>query len=396
MRMHAMRLMFYIRDEVETLAVTLKTLFKNAQIKYDMQMIAGGEAVNRAVNWVHMLEDPQTAMFLHGGELIFTTGIGHNDTKWLRGFAESLFCRGACGIVINIGPYIKEIPGDVAAFCAENNFPLFTIPWSTRIVDITHYFCSYIIKSEEKAISAASAFKTAIFCPGEDNLYKPPLELGGFDLSGDFIIAAVSPRGCAAGFDTFENKAARLLSLRLTPITPRFTMFTQDEAVIIVLQGVETERLREMLSTISIENEDIRVALGGAGSGIDSLPRTYKRARAALSYAEKRGARFVSYDDLGIFKIFLEVENKEELRGIYEQRLKKLEEYDRQNNSDLTQFLRLYLEHSAGVQEVAGLLNVHRNTVNYKLKKIREILNCDLSYADCMELMLAFYIKEIL
>ncbi len=38
---------------------------------------------------------------------------------------------------------------------------------------------------------------------------------------------------------------------------------------------------------------------------------------------------------------------------------------------------------------------LHRNTLNYRLKKIREILGCDLENLDtCLELKMAFLIRR--
>lgn len=103
-----------------------------------MNLICGENNINNLVNWVHMLEDPETANFLHGQELIFSTGIGHANTDWLLDFAKGLVANQASGLVLNIGPYIHSVPEDLIAYCREVQFPLFTIPWKTRIVDITN------------------------------------------------------------------------------------------------------------------------------------------------------------------------------------------------------------------------------------------------------------------
>ena len=46
--------------------------------------------------------------------------------------------------------------------------------------------------------------------------------------------------------------------------------------------------------------------------------------------------------------------------------------------------------------QTAEILNVHRNTINYKIKAIREILHISLSDEDRMNLMMAFYAADIL
>ncbi|HEX3029622.1 MAG TPA: PucR family transcriptional regulator ligand-binding domain-containing protein [Clostridia bacterium] len=157
-----------------------------------MNLICGENNMNNMVNWVHMLEDPEAASFLHGHELIFSTGIGRDQTDWLLGFAKGLVESRACGLVLNIGPYIKSVPEELIAYCREIQFPLFTIPWKTRIVDITNDFCRKIIKSEENEITVAGAFKGAIFTPERLAEYRSVLERKEFNPNAQFCIAALS------------------------------------------------------------------------------------------------------------------------------------------------------------------------------------------------------------
>ncbi|WP_296877139.1 helix-turn-helix domain-containing protein [Thomasclavelia sp.] len=49
------------------------------------------------------------------------------------------------------------------------------------------------------------------------------------------------------------------------------------------------------------------------------------------------------------------------------------------------------------MQVMAKKLYMHRNTINYRMNKIKELLNCDFeNFEDKMEYMLAFYIKNII
>ena len=48
------------------------------------------------------------------------------------------------------------------------------------------------------------------------------------------------------------------------------------------------------------------------------------------------------------------------------------------------------------IAEVARITYVHRNTVNYKIKKIKEILGCELTQKDKLELMLAFMAEKLI
>src|SRR5499426_2613953 len=55
------------------------------------RVVAGVEALDRPVRWVHVAEVPDIASLLRGGELVLTTGIGlPADDAGLRGFVAEL------------------------------------------------------------------------------------------------------------------------------------------------------------------------------------------------------------------------------------------------------------------------------------------------------------------
>ncbi len=61
----------------------------------------------------------------------------------------------------------------------------------------------------------------------------------------------------------------------------------------------------------------------------------------------------------------------------------------------LCETLENYLKHNCNAKRTAEAMFVHRNTLNYRLKKISELLNCDLEDMNkCLSLKLAFLIMK--
>ncbi|MDR3602577.1 MAG: PucR family transcriptional regulator [Desulfosporosinus sp.] len=385
------------------MTITLRYLCKYARENYGMNLICGERNMNNLVNWVHMLEDPETASFLHGQELIFSTGIGHDDTNWLHNFAKGLVKNQASGLVLNLGPYIQSVPEDLIAYCREVQFPLFTVPWKTRIVDITNDFCRKIIKSEEHEVTVAGALRNAIFFPEKISEYRSVLERREFDLEAEFCIVALSFQIPTSEKFLDYDKAVRLhLTKILINYSDRFNIFRQDKNLIVVLQNFSQEIIEDALDCLvevcKYGYPDYRISAGISVNdlGIYSLPRNYKRAIALLRIAERQGQTKISYRNSGLFKLLIEIEDTKVLKKFYEETLGQMEDYDKKNQTDYLSTLKFYLDNNASVQEVAKETYVHRNTINYKIKKIKEILQCDLNYQDGLKLLLAFQIKELL
>ena len=89
--------------------------------------------------------------------------------------------------------------------------------------------------------------------------------------------------------------------------------------------------------------------------------------------AESFEKQFLRYADTGMFKLLMAVDDKESIHDYYNDCLGNLIEYDNKNKTDYLDTLRCYLDNDSSIAEVAKISFVHRNTVNYKIKKIKEI-----------------------
>ena len=86
------------------MALTLAELCAGTEKDYGMTLIAGEKGIDNMVQWVHYIEGGEVPRFLHGYELVFTTGMENHNTGWLIKFAEKLHEYRACGFVISLGP----------------------------------------------------------------------------------------------------------------------------------------------------------------------------------------------------------------------------------------------------------------------------------------------------
>ena len=82
------------------MAILLRQLCEKASYLYGMRILAGENGTGNIVQWIHTLEDVETGGFIHGGELIFTTGIAQEGNEWLLEFVENLYEREATGFHI--------------------------------------------------------------------------------------------------------------------------------------------------------------------------------------------------------------------------------------------------------------------------------------------------------
>ncbi|MCM3099105.1 PucR family transcriptional regulator [Priestia megaterium] len=108
----------------------------------------------------------------------------------------------------------------------------------------------------------------------------------------------------------------------------------------------------------------------------DHIEKSYKEALNVLDMKSKfpeETKEIINYQELGIYQ-FLDVILEKRVQDQFENHsLKKLTDYDLRHNSNLVETLEVFLNNDNNINEAAKELNVHMNTLSYRLKRISEI-----------------------
>lgn len=384
--------------------IMVRKLYKNGAFLYKMNLAAGENGMDNLVKWVHIIEDDNTTSFLHGNELVFTTGIVNRGGDWLLNFAEKLHNANVSAFVVNIGPHIKSIPEEVTKYCNDVNMPLFTIPWETKVVDMTRDFCQKIINNEHVENNTAATIKNIIFNIGDINTQVQQMERYGYQRDSKFCFISITASDKndphSDEYTDVIAKTAEVLAKRMHEL---FITFNYKEAIVLVLVNytdAEIKTFADSLLKIALQRTKNWPFFMGVSSNQPNLlnqKTNFEKALSAMKMARKRRELCYYYDKLGIYKVLYAINDKEILRDFYKDAIGKLEQYDKENRTQLISILRTYLENNGSIQTVSEKQYVHRNTVTNQLKKIESITGYDpLDLEDKVRLYLAFQIKEIL
>lgn len=379
------------------MSIQLKDLISQID-RNDIKLVAGKNGYSNPVEWVHMVGNTEIASFLTGGEIAFTTGIGLREDMTLLMLAESIYQKNASAMVINVGPYITEIPEEVIAFGDAHDFPVFEVPWRVHMADMMRIFCFEIQRSEQREMELSAAFRYAIFTPKQEELYVPALMQKGYLPEWSYVVAAFAICEKARG-EQGEIRYAPVLKERLDLLRKQISNLVMQEKadaaafldngrLMIILSDFQenpayllVEQVRCRLMPYLKSTETVFSAVGNAVHGIRHLAESYKMANKIVdvSEAEHRENTSRCYHDMGINRLLFHVDSAKCLEEYYRDTVRPLEEYDTLNQSNLMEVLECYMKHDGSVQSTAEELYVHRNTVNYKLKKIETLLEVDLT-----------------
>ena len=101
------------------------------------------------------------------------------------------------------------------------------------------------------------------------------------------------------------------------------------------------------------------------------------------------------FDDLGFYKILFSVSDRNVLNDYWREKLEPVITYDKIHKSCCLETLYQYLICSGSIQKIAEAMYCHRNTVNYRVRILRETLGLHLdNVQDRFELLAAFYVRS--
>lgn len=360
------------------------------------ELVAGKDGIDRLVRWVHFIDLPEVLPWVQGGELLIITGIGQNgDPDKLTDLVRGIIKKKLAGIIINIGPYIQQVPAEVAALADAAEFPVFTLPWEVKLVEVTQEICSYIVLRQTEIHSVNSFFEQLLLQPLADA--KELMERAsvyGYDLSKPQQVVILSASRFA---ECLEDEKLRHEYHRVA-LKTRIAQFVRDLFVMQDKKILSTLWMDKIVLLLPMEKpadakKNIKLAqqmilqlaerfpklgmvagIGGRAESLAHIRESYLQANKVLWLAESEASRqsVYAYDEMGIYKLLLEIP-QEKLRKYYNEVMEPLAAYDRKYKMDLVNSLFVYFEENGNVVKTAKRLYVHRNTLDYRLKKIEEI-----------------------
>ena len=138
------------------------------------------------------------------------------------------------------------------------------------------------------------------------------------------------------------------------------------------------------------------VGIGTAVSGIKDLARSFKEAQIALEVGKvfDTEKNIVSYDNLGIARLIYQLPTtlcETFLREVFKRG--SIEALDQETLFTIQRFF----ENNLNVSETSRKLFVHRNTLVYRLEKIKKLTGLDLrEFEDAIVFKVALMVKKYL
>lgn len=234
-------------------------------------------------------------------------------------------------------------------------------------------------------------------------------------LRGDFLsnilvgssadLAAISQRGHELGYNLALPYFATLFHLEdvgpalLTRVTSSLQhelsrrniaapLSRRESSVLCMFPVGPNQRPRELIEQLrerlAADYPALVVAVGTQVTGIVEWRRSLEEAEQALVLGRQLfgPGRVLAFSDLGVYRLLVRLRETPELWTFYRETLSKLADYDQRQRADLIKTLEAYFNHLGNLRATSEALHVHRNTLLYRLDRIKEISGMDLDNAE--------------
>jgi len=161
------------------------------------------------------------------------------------------------------------------------------------------------------------------------------------------------------------------------------TLVRANSAVILVPEEVApdlagAERLAglaQQATAAVLKPGTVSAGVGNVANSVAELARSHVEARQALRLSRRAGgrSRVTTYRSLGAFRLLLEVQSPEVLRGFVEEVLGPLLKYSESRETPLLQTLEALVASRWVRRAAARKLGIHINSMSYRVERIQSL-----------------------
>lgn len=347
------------------------------------QLLAGASGLQRTVEGISLLESTDSTKYLTKNTLVLNNSqLIRDNPEWSANLIYALHKKGCSGLATKIGCPVDELPKPFLSSAEKLGFPVIALPSQYISAELITTITYEVFRNQyhDPSFSYDQDFLMSLLLDGDNNsvLRNQGVALGW---------SLKKCLGVAILFPLFPDAQSRIQELSRQH---GFTwMLPTQRHYILVSDLQRTKEPEKILEQSAFHFAD---ALGkefpeyafhiGVGQTYQKLlyaSRSFKEAQIALTVniGEQKELKcpVTCFSRMGIFRILLNPDYKEELEEIAYQSIHILAQYDRENGTEYYKTFLCFYEHNCSIKETAAALYVHYNTIRHRLSAINNILN---------------------
>lgn len=337
-------------------AMTVRDLFSESFKAYNLTLHSGSQGLQNKISKVTVMEANDSPSYYTGGEFVISMLYSiKDDLGAQQKLISELAGKKVAALAIKINRYLNQIPDFIFTESEKYNLPVIVIPKDINYRDLIYDIYNYMLFNNK------TYYNLKEFISGRLN----PAVLKEHEIELDKVVIWLTE---GAGIP-FQYQ-----------IKPGYVMVKVENYLLgIINTGKELSRqeiLRQIEQTLP-EAGHSNVIISNLLQDLAEVGKCYKNLKAGFEVIRqlKGEMRFYFADEYDVEILLLNSTTGKNTNylDLVAKYIKPLLEYDREYNNDLLKSLNCYYQFG-NINDAAGFLNIHENTMRYRLKMINSVL----------------------
>lgn len=292
--------------------------------------------------------------------------------------------------------YYNDLPIEVINYANEKSIPIF-------IFDNSVYFEDIITQTMDKirSINNYELLETKVDLLIKMNLNKALIRDIAFEINSSF-------KECIFVLYIKEKKfiednniiliIERLKRNKITSLYDSVLKYGNGILIISTFEKLEEKdyknKVNYLLKTIGIYNKEYYIGISNLHKSLSELGNGINESIFAQRTGEVSSNSFNYFSDIGVYSILMPYMNDTWVRNFHNRIIMPIKSYDEKYNGELFNTAIKYIENDGKINETASELFLHKNTIRYRINKIKELLNmndCEGSFHEQLSIAIKLY-----
>ncbi|MEL7654452.1 MAG: helix-turn-helix domain-containing protein [Bacillota bacterium] len=189
--------------------------------------------------------------------------------------------------------------------------------------------------------------------------------------------------------------------LQIHKLVPQCRSIYYNNAVSIIIEFGDAATYEIHISSIIsfLKENGLHAGCSESFSDLFDIGRYYNQSRKALFFGELMDPKkwMAKYKNYVLNDFVYDASRNLDIKSFCHEGVLKLHEYDKSNSTEYYRTLYEYLKNDKNVIATSEALFIHRNTVNYRLEKIKELLGIRLRETEeTIHILITYKMMEIM
>ena len=369
------------------MAITILEAMKLPTLK-DFELIAGYRGLDREIQRASILDyeyekslsDKPIQTYFEKEDFVISSLIyAKDDPSLILESVKGLVSDGVSGLAVkNI--YYDVLPEEVIKYANQMDFPIFIFDKKGSYYEdiVTEIYD----KNKEKNSISYQEAKIGILL--KEDMDKSSVK----NMAKDFNISfkenmfsiCLKPKKYID-----ENSLTNIINILNRDLGASHVAYRYHGIIFIICtyedshkenKSTEFSRLvRLMIYSLFLDLNDYYIGISNFHKYIDELNFALKESMYAMRTASIEGENIRYYYEIGVYKLLMPSYSEGYMINFYSDTIGKIKQYDQKYNSELLQTAIVYVKLGGNIKNTAKSINLHENTVRYRINKIKEIFN---------------------